>query len=227
MSRLLKALVVAATLAAPVAPVAPGALGAHARTPKAAGLDAIAARVFACPPVATLPPPEKGGVARPKTKRHRVAALGLSLRLPRSWKPPVAPTALAAEASSPDGRTTVRVTVERLGELSVADAVARHEGRSFGPSTASERCAAALLLRYGRQGPDEVIGVYRSRLGWKGQTTTWSLYARRGGALVTLSVEARWTDRHPPEHGAVDAILAGLRWDVPVAGSQRMPRESL
>lgn len=214
--KLVHAAIVAAALA--FVPLG-GAASAGSGEGAPGGLLGAARRVFACPPLPEAPPPAKGGTRRPKARRHRLDALGLSLRLPRSWAAPVAPTRFAAEAASPDGRTTVRVTVERLDGLTLPDAVAMHEGRTFGPSTASLGCSAALLARYGRDPADAALGVYRSRLSWRGQTTTWALYVRRDDALVTLSVESRWTGRHRPDHGAVDSILAGLRWTAPTQGT--------
>ena len=186
-----------------------------ATVPASAGptdLASLARRVLSCQPLHGLPGGPGVEPKRPKTKRHRIPALGLSLRLPKGWKAPLAPSSFAAEGASPDGRTTARVVVERLDGLGLREAVALHEGRSFGQSAASEGCAAALLQRYGRDSDTAALGLYRSRLPYKGQTTTWVLYVLREGALVTLTVEARWTERHRPDHGTVDAILASLRW---------------
>lgn len=194
-------------------PIAIALLLATAPAPAgAADLASLARRAFSCQPLHGVPGGARVEPKRPKTKRHRIPSLGLSLRLPKAWKAPLAPSSFAAEAASADGRTTVRVVVERLDGLRLRAAVALHEGRSFGPSAISEGCAAALLHRYGRDPESAVLGMYRSRLPYKGQTTTWVLYEVRDGALVSLAVEARWTDRHRPDHGAVDAILAGLRW---------------
>lgn len=178
----------------------------------AGDLHAVARRAFSCPPLLGLPGDSGVEPRRPKTRRHRVPALGLSLRLPKGWRAPSAPTSFAAEAESPDGRTTARARVERLDGRGLREAVALHEGRSFGPSAASEACSEALLARYGWVAGDAALGFYRSRLAYRGHTSAWVLFVVRDGALVTLTVESRWTERHGPDQGAVDAILSGLRW---------------
>jgi hypothetical protein len=181
----------------------------EARTPGSSGLEAVAADAFACRPLQG-PPGKLRPPRAPKMRSHRLEALRVTLPLPASWKAPLAPTPFAADASSKDERTTVRVVVEKRGGIKLADAIARHEGRSFGQSSASDACGAALLDRYGKGGDGASVGVYRSRYPYRGYTTTYVLYLLRGDELVVVSVETRWSRRKPPELGVVDAVLSGV-----------------
>lgn len=183
---------------------------ASARPRPPATFQVLFDEAFACRPLEGVPGDEPQRAPALAMRRVALAPLGVSLELPKGWAAPKAAGGYVAEAEGPRARTRVRVTVEALGELDLPAATARYEGRLLGANTASEACRAALTRRYGLADSDARVGVYRSAYPYRGWVTAYVLYQRRGGELVTLEVETRWTRSRRPELQVVDAILRGF-----------------
>jgi hypothetical protein len=164
-------------------------------------------RVFSCAPAKLLDP------LADRPRQIALSDSGLHLQVPRSWPAPVAESPRRAVASSSDGRVTVRLTLEEVGDLDVAESIARHEGRYLGDQSLRPHCAAELGEVWAVPGADSTyVGRYVSTLAGAGGRARYAVFASRGAHLATLVVEAAWGDRDDPPWREVATVLAGLRW---------------